>query len=307
LDVRAGMAARWHGIINLSKPAGWTSHDVVAKVRRILGQREVGHAGTLDPMATGVLVLCAGQATRVAEYLTAHDKRYLAEIRLGVSTDTYDVEGRVVREAPVPPLSREHIAAALDRFVGEIDQVPPAYSAIKQGGVPAHRLARRGGEVVLAARRVTIHRIELLSWQSPELEAEVECGAGTYIRSLAHDLGEVLGCGAVLSALARTRSGPFPSTESVTLEQLAEAAASGHLPEHLLPLRLALEGLAQVTVDAEGATDLRHGRAVPGAPATEGAAGYAVDTAGNVIAIVSYSADQGVWRPRKVFTQEPTP
>ena len=153
-----------NGILNIDKPAGWTSHDVVAWVRRVLREKRVGHAGTLDPMATGVLLVCVGQATRVVEYLTAGQKVYRAEAQLGVTTDTYDADGQVIATAPVPPLTADDLRSALAGFVGEIQQRPPAYSAIKQGGEAAYRKARRGEAVELPARPVTIHGIELLDW-----------------------------------------------------------------------------------------------------------------------------------------------
>jgi len=223
------MTDRYHGILNINKPTDWTSHDVVARVRRIAGQRSVGHAGTLDPAATGVLLVCLGQATRVAEYLMAGDKTYRALIRLGTTTDTYDADGEVTATGAVPDLSAPDLESALTEFTGEIQQFPPAYSAIKQDGVPLHRRARRGEEIQLQARPVTIYRIDVLEWRSPDLNIDVACAPGTYIRSLAHDLGQRLGCGAHLAGLVRTRSGHFSLDEAITLQALADAAAQGAL------------------------------------------------------------------------------
>jgi tRNA pseudouridine55 synthase len=313
------MLARYHGILNLNKPMDWTSHDVVAKVRRILGQREVGHAGTLDPLATGVLLICVGQATRVAEYLMVSEKVYRAVARLGVTTDTYDKDGQVVAEAPIPKLTRQDLLRALKPFSGEILQRPPAYSAIKQDGEPAHRKARRGKVVEIEPRLVTIHRVDLLDWHSPHLTIEVTCGPGTYIRSLTHDLGQALGCGAVLIQLTRLRSGPFMLEDAVELEKLAHAAGTGQVARFLHPfvgaglvedprkgapaLEAALRyaGLTRVPVNAEEATRLAHGQAIlcPTPPATEG--GYAITPDGSVVAILTHDPAHGLWRPRKVF------
>jgi tRNA pseudouridine55 synthase len=295
------MPPRWHGILNIDKPRDWTSHDVVGKVRRILGQREVGHSGTLDPMATGVLLVCVGQATRVAEYLTAHDKVYRAGISLGITTDTYDLEGKVTANRAVPDLTHEALSAVLERFVGALDQVPPAYSAIKQEGVPAHRLARRGEAVALAPRRVMIHRITLLGYEPPDVSVEVACGPGTYIRSLAHDLGEALGCGAALSSLVRTHSGDFAVEQSVSLEALATAATEGRLAEHLHPLHAALSAMRELPVSEAEALRLRNGQAIGGPAVLDGTLAYAGDGSGQVVAIMVYDAGRQLWQPRKVF------
>jgi tRNA pseudouridine55 synthase len=290
----------YNGILNIHKAGGWTSHDVVAKVRRILGQRAVGHAGTLDPMATGVLLVCAGQATRVSEYLMESDKVYRAVVRLGADTDTYDAEGETIATAPLPDgLSADTLRTALAPFVGDILQAPPAYSALKQDGVPLHRRARRGEEVELRPRPVTIHRIEVLDWSTPDLTIEVTCGPGTYIRSLAHDLGQTLGCGGHLAALARIRSGRFTIENALSLEALAEAAAAGELVACLHPLADALSHLTAVPVDEAAATRLCHGLALPCSTPPANPVGYACGEDGRVIAILRY--EPGQWRPHKVF------
>ena len=293
------MTDRYHGILNINKPPDWTSHDVVARVRRIAGQRGVGHAGTLDPAATGVLLVCLGQATRVAEYLMAGDKTYRALIRLGTTTDTYDADGTVTATGVVPDLSAADLTGALAEFTGDIQQFPPAYSAIKQDGVPLHRRARRGEEIQLQARPVTIYRIDLLEWHSPDLTVDVTCAPGTYIRSLAHDLGLRLGCGAHLAGLVRTRSGRFSLSEAVTLEALAEAAAQDTLESHLHPLEDALGNLVPVPVDEQAAARLVHGLPIAAqtGPATE--LGYARAQSGQVVAILLHRAGQ--WWPQKVF------
>lgn len=295
-------SARYHGILNIDKPAGWTSHDVVARVRRLLGQREVGHAGTLDPLATGVLLVCVGQATRVAEYLLASTKVYRAVVRLGVVTDTYDADGAVIATAPVPPLTAADLQPVLARFVGRISQVPPAYSAIKQGGVAAHRRARRGEAVVLSPRWVTIHQLVLRDWQPPDLELEVTCDAGTYMRSLAYDLGRALGCGAMLHQLVRLRSGNFTLAEAISLEALAAAASAGQIARCLRPLRAALEGSTPVSVGVADAARLARGQPIACSSLPPTATAYALNEEGDVLAILAHDPEHQLWWPRKVFS-----
>ena len=289
------------GILNINKPTGWTSHDVVARVRRILGTRRVGHTGTLDPLATGVLVICVGKATRVAEYLTTSEKQYRAGIRLGISTDTYDTDGRTTSQHPVPDLSQTELAQALSRFVGETEQIPPVYSAIKKDGVPLHRLARRGQALSAPPRTVSIYDISLLDWQSPMVSVDVTCGSGTYIRSLAHDLGQVLGCGATLASLERLRSGSFTVEDAITLDDLASAVESGHLDRHLHPVRSALTELAPVQVDEQNTERLSHGLPIPCPIPPTTHIGYAVGPDHEVVAILAYDARGRQWRPRKVL------
>lgn len=291
------------GILNIDKPQGWTSHDVVAWIRRVLKVKRVGHAGTLDPLATGVLLVCVGQATRVSEYLMASDKTYRAVIQLGTITDTYDLDGQVQETRPLgPELDQGAIWVALGRFVGEIMQAPPAYSAIKQDGVPLHRRARRGEDVHPEARPVTIHSIQMVTWASPCLTVDVTCEPGTYIRSLAHDLGETLGCGGALAGLRRTRSGRFHVEDGLNPEQLADIYRAGELSNQLHPISTALSELTPVPVDEEQTKRLRNGQPIDG-HATHKGAGYALGEDGTVVAILRYEA-QGEWWPEKVFAAE---
>ena len=299
----------YNGILNVDKPGGWTSHDVVGWTRRVLREKRVGHAGTLDPMATGVLLICVGQATRVAEYLTAGRKVYRAEAQLGATTETYDADGEVVATATVPPLTAADLRSALSGFLGEIQQRPPAYSAIKQDGEAAYRKARRGEAVELPARPVTIDAIELLDWEpaAAKLTLEVTCGPGTYIRSLTHDLGQTLDCGAMLTRLTRIRSSQFAIEDAVGLDALAEAARMGDLSRYLHPIEAALRQLTCVPVGTDEVARLAHGQFIPCPlpPAVE--TGYAVDANATVIAILTYRADQSAWQPDKVFqTSDPT-
>jgi tRNA pseudouridine55 synthase len=303
------MAATYEGILNINKPRGWTSQAVVARVRRLLGARtrrgsgrvRVGHAGTLDPLATGVLLVCVGQATRIAEYLTAAEKTYRAEVELGISTDTYDAEGQTTDTAPVPHLEAQELLHILSRFTGEILQAPPPYSAIKQQGVPAYRRARRGEIFELAPRKVAIHSIDLLWWRSPRLCIELVCESGTYVRSLAHDLGRSIGCGAILTDLTRLRSGSFTLQEAITLDGLSAAVDSGQLEQHLWSLETALGALSPVRVDWQSSDLLLRGQPIPGAAASPDRLGYALDPQGAVRAIMAYDPEASVWRPKKVF------
>jgi tRNA pseudouridine55 synthase len=303
------MAGMYDGILNLDKPRGWTSHDVVARMRRLLAVRlhlsrsavRVGHAGTLDPLASGVLLVCIGQATRVAEYLMAGEKAYRAVIDLGVSTDTYDIEGRVMATAPVPSLDRQDLEHLLIGLTGETLQTPPPFSAIKQQGVPAYRKARRGEPVSLAPRRVVIHSMVLLAWDPPRAVIELVCDSGTYVRSIAHDLGRLLGCGAALAGLIRLRSGCFKIQDAVALDEAAAAIETGDLARYLSPIRAALTALSPVPVDGELAGKLLHGQSIPGPAPQAERLGYAVEPGGAVRAILAYDAGTGLWRPRKVF------
>jgi tRNA pseudouridine55 synthase len=287
------------GILALDKPAGWTSHDVVAKVRQLTRVKRAGHTGTLDPMATGVLIVCLGQATRVVEYLIGHDKRYRATIRLGIETDTYDAQGRAVAERPVA-VSQAALREALAAFVGEIDQVPPMHSAIKQAGQKLYRLARQGIAVERAPRRVTVHSIDLLGFEPPFVALDVHCSAGTYIRSLAHDLGERLGCGAHLSALTRTAAGAFTLQQAVTLETLEKAAADGAWAALLLPIDAGLTELPALSLNDDEAARVRHGRVLP-ARLVEGDLIRVYDSAGQLVGLMRRDAARGELRPEKIL------
>lgn len=214
-----------NGIIIIDKPQNWTSMDVCAKVRGVLRERRVGHGGTLDPMATGVLPVFVGRATRAAEYAAGEDKEYVASLRLGLTTNTQDVWGEVLEERPVC-VTRGELEAVLPRFTGEIEQVPPMYSAIKIKGQKLYELARKGVEVEREPRAVTIHTLELLGWPDAgeDFALRVVCSKGTYVRTLCHDIGQALGCGGCMSALRRTRAAAFSLADAVTLEDFLTAA-----------------------------------------------------------------------------------
>lgn len=237
-----------HGIVLLDKPLGLSSNQALQTVRRLLRAAKGGHAGALDPLATGLLPLCFGEATKLACNLLGSRKAYVAQCRLGITTDTADLEGEVVQETPVPLLDETVIEAALAKFRGHIVQVPPKYSAIKQGGERLYVKARRGEDVDVPAREVDVYRLDLLSRQADTLELYIECGSGTYIRSLAVDLGEALGCGAHLVSLRRIWVAPFREPRMVTMDELQEASARGDadLLAHLLPVTAGLCDLPDV-------------------------------------------------------------
>ncbi|MGZ3638467.1 MAG: tRNA pseudouridine(55) synthase TruB [Ktedonobacterales bacterium] len=316
------------GIFVIEKAMGMTSHDVVARVRRLARQRRVGHAGTLDPAATGVLPVCLGQATRVAEYLSESGKAYRATVRFGVVTDTYDAEGAIIREAPVT-LREEEIAAVLPSFLGEQMQLPPVYSAIKRAGQPLYKLARAGQEVTLEPRPIVISALRIVSWSSPDLVLDIECGKGTYIRSLAYDLGERLGPGAHLAALQRTRSGPFTLKQALTLEALEAALAGEGWRDHLYAPDEALLDHRAAILASEHEAGMRNGQPLrftspppphPGTvaqtpreaaeatgaiPAEDGELLRAYSTDGRFLGIVRWNAADSAWQPHKVLHVTP--
>jgi len=287
------------GLLNIHKPAGPTSHDVVARIRRLTRVARVGHAGTLDPLAEGVLVICLGQATRLSEYAMRSPKQYRARVRLGIATDTYDGEGRVVEEHSLDDLTAGRIAAALDAFRGEILQVPPMYSAIQQDGRRLYDLARQGREVPREARQVTIGALRLVEWTPPDVTLDVTCSPGTYIRSLAHDLGAALGVGGHLAGLVRVASGAFRLADAVPLAAFEAAAAAGTWRQYLLPPERALAGLPVLRLAEEDAQCIRHGGAIPARLEASGEAA-ASGPDGNLLAIVE--ARDGRWWPVKVFS-----
>lgn len=240
------------GLIPILKPAGMTSHDVVARVRRILSTKRVGHTGTLDPAVTGVLPICVGKGTRVVEYVQEMPKTYEAELTLGIATDTEDQTGTVIEEQPVPQLSEQIVRAAFDKFVGEIEQVPPMYSAVKVEGKRLYQLAREGKEVERKPRKATIYQMHIhsmnLELTHPTVQFEVKCSKGTYIRSLCVDIGKALGFPAHMSKLVRTATGPFTLNDAITLAQLEEAVTSGHLDKYLCPVDYGIQHLPPVYV-----------------------------------------------------------
>jgi tRNA pseudouridine55 synthase len=249
-----------NGVIVVDKPSGWTSHDVVGKMRGITGTKRVGHLGTLDPIATGVLPLMIGQATRLARFWGAAEKCYEAVVRFGFATSTYDRGGEATGADSAPHLTQKQIEPLLAKFRGTIQQTPPPVSAKKIGGVPAYKLVRRNAEVALAPVEVSIHELTLLELNGLRARLHVRCSTGTYIRSIAHDLGMAIGCGAHVEELARTQSGPFRIEQALKLDQLQLLKDEDRLSEALIPMANLLPDFPGVFVDSETAVRIRQGR-----------------------------------------------
>lgn len=282
------------GLLVIDKPVGPTSHDVVGRVRRAAGTRRVGHAGTLDPLAGGVLLVCVGRATRLAEYLVGLDKGYETTIRLGQTTNTYDAEGEVTAERPVE-VDTAAIVTALDAFRGSIRQRVPPFSAVKRDGQPLYKSARRGEAIDLPEREVTIHALDLLAYEPPLLTLRMAVSSGTYVRSLAHDLGQALGCGGHVVVLRRISVGRFADSLAIALDELTPDTLRGHL----LPPAAAVAHLPRVEFDKAAAAELGFGRRVP-APANSPAGDMAAfGPDGLLLGIVAVEA--GEWRARKML------
>jgi len=288
------------GFLNLNKPLGLTSHDIVARVRRhyrsLTGSKKVGHAGTLDPLADGVLVICLGAATKLSDYIMRGRKVYQAQILFGASTTTYDAAGEILERKCADQISRADIERALPRFIGDIKQAPPMYSAVKVRGKKLYELARQGKTIEREPRPITIHSIKILSWRNPLLELEIACGAGTYIRSLAHDLGAELGVGGYLSGLTRTASGAFKLRDSLPLEVITDSA---EWLRHIVSPYNALTAYNRVKLGAGEINNLRHGRFIRRPPDSADCVVFAFDAANQLVAILEPRAD--LWKPRKVF------
>ena len=290
------------GVLVVDKPVGLTSHDVVQIVRKGTNIRRAGHTGTLDPRASGVLVILIGPAVRLSEYVSASDKRYQAVIRLGATTDTYDADGRIVSTSPVDKLNEEQFEDSLQAFVGEIEQVPPPYSAVKVKGRKAYEMAREGEEIDLAPRRINVYSLELLEWAPPEAVIDVYCSSGTYVRSLAHDLGEKLGVGAHLIGLRRTKSGRFTLRDAVPLRKLREAFEDGNWYQYLIPAAEALSDWPEVELQHEQVEAIRHGHRIPAVEEQQGnSMARGVSEQGELVALMEFVPESNEWQPKKVF------
>ena len=292
------------GALVVDKPVGMTSHDVVQAIRNGTGLRRAGHTGTLDPRASGVLVILVGPAVRLSEYVSASDKRYQAIIRLGGSTDTFDSEGKVTLSKDPLNVTEAQFETALKTFIGEIEQTPPPYSAVKVQGRKAYEMARQGEEVDLAPRKITVHHLEVLEWAPPEVVIDVHCSSGTYVRSLANDLGVMLGCGAYLVGLRRTKSGRFSLRDSVPLRKLQEAFTAGNWYQYLIPAAEALGDWPAVELNPDEVEGVRHGHRVKvvGEPTETKVRG--VSTQGELVALMEMVINEDgsrEWQPRKVF------
>ena len=294
------------GVLVVDKPVGMTSHDVVQAVRNGTSLRRAGHTGTLDPRASGVLVILVGPAVRLSEYVSASDKRYQAIVRMGGKTDTFDADGKFTQDnQEIVDVTEEQFEEVLKTFVGEIEQTPPPYSAVKVQGRKAYEMARKGEEVKLEPRTITVHHLEVLEWAPPEVVIDVHCSSGTYVRSLANDLGEKLGCGGYLVGLRRTKSGRFSLRDAVPLRKLQEAFDAGNWYQYLIPAAEALGDWPSIELSPDDVEGVRHGHRVTAeADAEIGSRVRGVSTQGELVALMEcVEGDDGVlaWQPKKVF------
>lgn len=297
------------GILPVWKPAGWTSHDVVAKVRRIVGLKRIGHTGTLDPAVTGVLPLCLGRATRLAEYIQEMPKQYEAEMRFGLSTDTEDLTGKVLEQVESVRVTYPQVEQALAAFIGEVEQLPPMYSAVRVGGKRLYELARQGMEAERKPRKVTIYRIKLidafLDKPYPEIRFHVECSKGTYIRTLCSDIGKALGLPAVMTRLVRTSTGNLTQKDCMTLSEIEALHKEGRLGERLIPADRVISHIPELIAPEEAVAPLLHGRSWPIAPFHQApdydglVRVYAPD--GRFIGVFAVNRQRTLIRPVKVF------
>ncbi len=291
------------GILNVLKPPGKTSFDVVSHIRRVSGERRVGHTGTLDPEATGVLVVCLGQGTRMIEFLAKADKSYRAEIELGASTDTDDATGAVLNKGDIGSVTEQDLSGVISSFRGVQEQVPPMYSALKRQGKRLYELARKGIEVPRRPRKVQIFRLAVLDWTPPVVTVELDCSSGTYVRSLARDIGESLGCGAHLRRLIRLRADPFHIDDSMDLDTVEQAFFEGWWSSLLYSIDEVLLELKAVILSREAESQVRNGSPV-GLPVQEHvepslSTCRAYSAEGHFVAVLRLDGE--LWRPRKVF------
>lgn len=305
-----------NGILNINKPSGRTSYSIVAMVKQLTGERRVGHAGTLDPEATGVLPVCLGQGTRIVEFLLDTTKDYRAQLELGVATDTYDATGRVIQSRDPSKISQSKFESALSSFRGLIQQTPPMYSAVKYKGKPLYKLARAGITLERESRPARIYRLELVDWQPPLATIEVVCGKGTYIRSLVHDLGQSLGCGAYLKNLTRSRYGLFNIKDAVSVPQFEDAVQRGYWQHFVYPIDSVLLDWTAMVVDDDVGRNIRNGCSLVVESNVKGA-GYAGSTGpagtspgeycrvytsdGQFFGVLRFDYGKGQWQPQKVF------
>ncbi|MFC2067518.1 tRNA pseudouridine(55) synthase TruB [Chloroflexota bacterium] len=295
------------GILNINKPSGRTSFSIVTLVRRLTRERRVGYAGTLDPAASGVLPVCFGRGTRVIEFIVDTTKTYLAEFELGVATDTYDATGNIIHRGDASGINQEQLVIALAPFHGLIEQTPPMYSAVKYRGKPLYKLARAGIQVERQSRLVKIYHIELVGWQPPVATVKILCGKGTYIRSLAHDLGLVLGCGAHLKSLLRLKCGIFNIESSITIHQLENTFHNDYWQQFVYPIDAVLSHWTELIVSPSEENDIRQGRPLfwlssnhPNLPATDHFC-RAYTQNGYFLSILRSNPEGKQWLPEKVF------
>ena len=296
-----------NGIVNIYKEKGYTSHDVVAVLRKVVGQKKIGHTGTLDPDATGVLPVCLGRATKVCELLTDHDKTYEALLLLGKATDTQDISGEVLEEKDPAHLTEEEVRSCIESFIGEYDQVPPMYSALKVNGKKLYELAREGKTVERKSRRVQIHGIRIVEMNLPHVRMEVDCSKGTYIRTLCHDIGEKLQVGGCMEELERTKVGRFLKEDAVTLDEVSQKMEQGEGAELFTPLDQIFEELPAVTVTDAKAWMSYNGNDLPERfllekeEWTDGQEVRVYDSRKNFIGLYQYCAPKKLFHIKKMF------
>ena len=295
----------YHGIINVYKEKGYTSHDVVAKLRGITKQKKIGHTGTLDPNAEGVLPVCLGSATKVCDMLTDRDKVYRTVLLLGMVTDTQDVSGTVLSEKTTEGLSQDEITRGIRQYIGEYAQIPPMYSAIKINGKKLYELAREGKTVERKPRNVTIHDIRILNIDLPRVEMEVFCSKGTYIRTLCHDIGESLGCGGCMETLLRTKAGSFSIEESLRLSEIERKRDLDLLEEVMIPVEAVFDQYPKIQIDAGLEKKLQNGNPfrLEGDTPEDGQKVRVYDSNGRFAAIYQYIKKEKWFRPVKMFLQ----
>lgn len=311
------------GILNLCKPLGCTSFDMVKRIRRLSGEKKVGHGGTLDPLASGVLPICLGRATRVSEFLADSSKSYRAVMKFGEATDTYDAEGTITEEKDASHLTLEKVEESLGPFRGIILQEPPMYSALKHEGKRLYELAREGITIERPKRETAVHKLQILTWEPPYTTIYVDCGRGTYVRSLAHDIGQALGVGAHLTELVRLRSGPFDISESVTPEEFDEAVEASNWQDILFPMDFALSNMPAAILDKRAERATTNGQPIPvsypdydkiSTAAAQLSSAYrepgelilcrAYSLEGRFLAVISAPTPRGPWSPKRVFAPQ---
>lgn len=296
-----------HGVVNINKEKGYTSHDVVAKLRGIVGQKKIGHTGTLDPDATGVLPVCLGKATKLCDMLTDKSKTYETVMLLGKTTDTQDISGTVLSEASISDIDETMVTKCIGEFVGDYLQMPPMYSALKVNGKKLYELARQGIEVERKKRPVVIHEIHILEIDLPRVRMEVSCSKGTYIRTLCHDIGQKLGCGACMEELTRTKVSRFELADSFTLQQVEEMKESGHLEDIIVPIDAMFSEYEAVTIKKEFATFAYNGNLFmpkhicEKITLTDGKRVRVYDEEGTFIAIYAFQKEKWMFQIVKMF------
>lgn len=293
-----------NGIINIDKPSGITSMDVVRKIRSASGVKKVGHGGTLDPLATGVIPVAIGKATRLLEYLLVSNKSYIARIHFGETTDTFDSEGEIISTNIDPPLDINVIEKTMNSFRGEIEQTPPPFSAIKKNGRRLYDLARRGLDTYIEPRNVTVNEIKIINYEPPILDLFIRCGKGFYVRSLANDLGKILGCGGYLNDLKRTSLGNFEISKSILLAKAMSAIENGDTSKIVQPIETCVGNFKRVNLSSVETTNIKNGQKIPYTLDSSIKKGYlasAFSPKGDLAAIIMFEDKSREWKPVKVF------